>query len=152
MPEYEVVIKNVEPALVASIRDRLASYGDVGRLFGELYAYLGPLGAAGLGAAVWHDGEYKETDVDGEAVAFLNRRVPESNRVRVYELPAAQVASVVHRGPYHAIDQAYAALFQWLEANAYHVAGPDREIYLQGGTDPNDASYVTEIQLPVERV
>jgi effector-binding domain-containing protein len=151
MPEYEVVVKYVEPQLVASVRDRLSSYGEIGRLFGELYGYLGPLGAAGLGGSLWHDGEFKESDVDGEAIAFLSRPVPESGRVKVYELPGATVASLVHRGPYGAIDQAYAALMGWIEANGYRLAGPDREIYLKGGNDPNDPSYVTEIQQPVEK-
>ncbi|OGO13032.1 MAG: transcriptional regulator [Chloroflexi bacterium RBG_13_66_10] len=151
MPEYEVVVKNVEPQLVASVRDRLGSYGEIGRLFGELYGYLGPLGAAGLGASLWHDGEFKESDVDGEAIAFLSRPVPESGRVKVYELPGATVASLVHRGTYGSIDQAYAALMGWIEANGYRLAGPDREIYLEGGTNPDDASYVTEIQQPVEK-
>jgi effector-binding domain-containing protein len=39
----------------------------------------------------------------------------------------------------------------WIEANGYRLTGPDREIYLQGGTDPDDPSYVTEIQQPVEK-
>jgi effector-binding domain-containing protein len=151
MPEYEVVIKNVEPQLVASIRQRLGSYREIGRLFGELYGYLGPLGASGIGGSLWHDGEFKESDVDGEAVAFLAQPVPESGRVKVYELPGATVAALVHRGPYRLIDQAYAALMGWIEANGYRLTGPDREIYLQGGTDPDDPSYVTEIQQPVEK-
>lgn len=151
MPEYDVVIKKVAPQLVAGVRDRLGSYGEIGRLFGELYGYLGPLGAAGLGGSLWHDGEFKESDVDGEAISFLARPVPEAGRVRVYELPAATVAALVHRGTYSSIDQAYAALMGWIEANGYRLAGPDRELYLQGGRDPEDASYVTEIQQPVEK-
>jgi effector-binding domain-containing protein len=121
-------------------------------LFGELYGYLGPLGAAGLGGSLWHDGEFKESDVDGEAIAFLSRPVPEGGRVKVYELPGATVASLVHRGPYRAIDQAYASLMSWIEANGYRLTGPDRELYLKGGADPDDPSYVTEIQQPVEKV
>jgi effector-binding domain-containing protein len=152
MPEYEVVLKDVETQLVASVRDRLASYREIGRLFGELYGYLGPLGAAGIGASLWHDGEFRESDVDGEAVAFLSRPVPESGRVKVYTLPGGRMASLIHRGSFQTIDQAYAALMSWIEANGYRMAGPDREIYLQGGTDPNDASNITEIQQPVEKV
>lgn len=151
MPEYEVVIKKVEPHLVASVRDRLESYAEVGRLFGELFGYLGPLGAAGLGASLWHDGEFKDSDIDGEAVAFLPHAVPESGRVKVYELPGATVASLVYRGKYSLIDQAYAVLMSWIETNGFRLAGPDREIYLTGGTDPNDPTYVTEIQQPIEK-
>ena len=41
----------------------------------------------------------------------------------------------------------------WIEANGYHIAGPNREVYLHC-TSPvrqNDESYVTEIQFPVEK-
>jgi hypothetical protein len=38
-PDYEVVLKEVRPLRVASVRDVLPAYGDVGRLFGELRAY-----------------------------------------------------------------------------------------------------------------
>jgi effector-binding domain-containing protein len=151
MPDYEVVIKKVEPALVASIRERLPSYSDIGRLLGELYAYLGPLGMAGVGASRWHDGEYKEADVDGEAIVFLERPVAGTGRVKVHELPACTMASTVHRGSYSSISRAYAALGKWIEANGYRIAGPDREIYLQGGQGQDEESYVTEIQFPVEK-
>ena len=151
MPDYEVVIKEVEPQWVASVRERLPAYSGIGRLFGELYAYLGPMGAAGVGASRWHDGEYRETEVDGEAVVFLQRSVPASDRVKVYELPPCTMASTVHRGSYRTIGQTHAALMKWIEANGYRFAGPDREIYLQGGGEQDNESYVTEIQLPVEK-
>jgi DNA-binding transcriptional MerR regulator len=44
MPEYEIVLKDVETQLVASVRDRLGSYREIGRLFGELFGYLGRRG------------------------------------------------------------------------------------------------------------
>jgi effector-binding domain-containing protein len=151
MPEYEVVVKAIEPQLIASIRERLPSYSGIGKLFGELYAYLSPLGAAGIGASRWHDGEYKEADVDGEAVVFLQQRVPGTDRVHVCELPACTVASTVHRGSYRTIGQAHAALMKWIESSEYRINGPDREIYLQGGPDQDEETFVTEIQLPVEK-
>ena len=40
MPEYDVVIKQVEPQLVAGVRDTLSSYPEVGRLLREVYNYL----------------------------------------------------------------------------------------------------------------
>jgi len=44
-------------------------------------------------------------------------------------------------------------LLKWIDANGYRIAGPIREVYVQGpepGRDPSD--YVTEIQFPVEQV
>ena len=154
IPDYDVIVKNVEPQLVASLRDTLPSYQHVGQLFEELYTYLQRYGADGLGAAIWHDEGYKASDIDGEAVAYLKNPVPESERIKVYELPAAQIASVVHHGPYNSFDKAYHAALKWIEANGYKVVGPNREVYLYN-TNPvrqDDPSYVTEIQFPVTKI
>src|SRR6266487_4531234 len=40
MSDYDVIVKNVEPQLVASVRGILSSYQDIGRLFGELYGLI----------------------------------------------------------------------------------------------------------------
>ncbi|MBE3560478.1 MAG: MerR family transcriptional regulator [Ktedonobacteraceae bacterium] len=154
MPTYDVIVKHVEPQLVASIRDVVPRYQDVGRLIGELYAYLQQQGTGGgLTAAVWHDEGYKASDVDAEVVIFLKDRVPATERVQVYELPAATMASVIHRGSYATLNQAYDALVRWIETNGYKITGPNRELYLYNVVPvrQDDESYVTEIQFPVEK-
>jgi len=157
MPDYDVVIKQIEPQLVAGVRDTLPNYPAVGRLFDEVYGYLARCGISGLeafGVAIWHDDEYKTSDIDGEAAVYLKQSIPEGERVKVYELPAATMASVIHKGPYNRLSQAYEALGHWIEANSYKIIGPNRELYLYC-TQPvrqDDDSYVTEIQFPVEKV
>ena len=155
MPGYEIVIKQVEPQLVASVRDVVPHYPDVGRLVGEVYAYLGRAGErGGLCAAIYHDGEYRERDVDCEGAVFLERRVPPGGRVKVYELTGTAMASTIHHGGYSGLSQAYRALMEWIAASGYRIAGPERELYLRGPATPgeqNDPGCVTEIQLPVER-
>lgn len=156
MPQYDVVLKQVDAQLVASVRDTLASYSEVGHLFDEIYGYLGRFGINGLtstGAAIWHDDEHKTSNIDGEAAVFLKSPVPASERVRVYELPAATMASVIHKGAYNKFSQAYEAFGRWIEANGYTVVGPNREIYLECSQPvrQDDESYVTEIQFPVAR-
>ncbi len=154
MSNYEVVIKKVEPQLVASARGVVPNYQSVGPLFGELYGHLARFGAMdSLGGSIWHDESYKEKDVDTEAVAYLKNRVPEAGRVKVYELPGGTMACVVHNGAYNKLNLAYEAVGKWIEANGYKIAGPGRELYLHA-TQPvrqDDESYVTEIQFPVEK-
>jgi effector-binding domain-containing protein len=73
--------------------------------------------------------------------------------MQVQELPAATMAATVHHGSYNTIGEGHEAVFKWIEANGYRIAGPDREIYLYN-TMPiclDDPSYVTEIQYPVEK-
>jgi effector-binding domain-containing protein len=152
---YDVVVKQVDPQVVASIRTTLPKYNEVGSLFGELFQALGPnAGQVGVGIAIWHDPGLKESDVDAEAALTLLGSVPESRRMRVYELPGATMASTVHRGPYQTLGDAHDAVMKWSEAHGYRIAGPIREVYLHL-TMParqDDPSDITEIQHPVEKV
>lgn len=156
-PKYEVVIKQVEPQLVASVRDTLPSYLAVSRLFDEVNEYLSSSGIDGLNTireAIWHDNEHKAGDIDGEAVVFLNQAIPEAGRVKVYELPAVTVASLVHHGNYNMLIHAYQSIGRWIEVSNYKITGPNREVYLYcllPLSEDNDSS-VIEIQFPVEKI
>ena len=157
------MLKRVEPVLVASVRAILPNHSASGSLFGEAYEAIEPhvaeaLGphpeAAGQTMVLWYDTEHKDRDVDGAAAFVLRRRVPDSGRMRVHELPAATMAATVHHGSYNTIGAAHKAILTWIEANGYRIVGPDREVYLYN-TVPvrlDDPSYVTELQYPVEKV
>src|SRR5258706_1582832 len=156
MSNYDVILKQVDAQLVAGVRDTLASYPEVGRLFDEVYGHLARCGVNGLsltGAAIWHDNEHKTSDIDGEAVVYLKQPIPANERVRVYELPAATMANVIHKVAVNQFMQAYEALGRWIEANGYTVVGPNREICLEISQPvrQDDDSYVTEIQFPVAK-
>lgn len=75
---------------------------------------------------------------NGEASGF--RQLP----------PSDSVASVIHRGSYETILQAYAAIGAWIEGGGYKIAGPCREIYLYHDR-ANPSGHLTEVQFPVEK-
>jgi DNA-binding transcriptional MerR regulator/predicted transcriptional regulator YdeE len=162
LPRYDVMLKHVQPTLVASVRAILPAHSDSGSLFGEVYDALGPHVAAALGPhpgqggqtmVLWYDTEFKDREVDGAAAFILRCPVPERGRMRVHELPAATVAATVHHGSYATIGQAHEAILTWIEANGYRIAGPDREVYLYNATPIrlDDPSYITELQYPVAK-
>jgi effector-binding domain-containing protein len=152
LPDYEIVIKQVETTRIACVRDIVANYEGFGLLYQELFAALGQhdVVPAGPVMGIYYDEEYKERDVDIEtAVPVTGGSLPKG-RVVLRELPGAQMASLVRQGPYDDFAPAYQALMGWIEANGYRIVGPNREIYLRGpeaGIDP--AEFVTEIQFPV---
>jgi DNA-binding transcriptional MerR regulator len=154
----EVVIKQVDPMLVASVRGLIPNYPSVGTLMGELFKQIGKsfVRPAGPCLSRWHDPEYKESDVDGEAVVPIGRPIKEIDRVKCYTLPSETMACIVHHGAYNSLSQSYDALNAWIVANGYRPAGACREVYLYCGNGRNvrqdDESYVTEIQCPVEKV
>ncbi len=155
MPNYEVVIKKVEPTRVAAIRDTVPAYSQQGGLWNELYAQVGQSGAQFVGPCltVYYDEEYKERDVDVEVCQPIGGPMPAHGRVKVRELPGGTMASAVHNGAYNRIGQAYDAVMRWIGDNGYKIVGPGRELYLRAAQPvrQDDESCVTEIQLPVEK-
>lgn len=155
MPNYDVILKKIEPMKVVSIRETLPNYSAIGRLFKELEDYLHQYGIKkwNYDAAIWHDPEYKEQDVDGEAVLSIESPIPGNDRIKVYDIPGYDsIACVVHHGSYNNITQAYTHLLGSIETNGYRIIGPNREFYIQGGQEQDNESYVTEVQFPVEKV
>ena len=86
--------------------------------------------------------------------------IPETERIWYRRLPAARVASVIHRGPYGGVAHARRALQSWVTAAGLAEHGPIRTLYLQFGAEPElrlppgyvverSADFVTELQLPV---
>jgi len=155
MSTQEVVLKKVPALMVASVRDVVPTYSDIGQLYGEIFAHLGQhrVSPAGPPLAIYHDEEYRERDVDVEAAVPVAGAVPEGERVTSRQLPAVEeVACLVHQGGYEAIGEAYNRLMAWIEANGYRIAGPCREVYVRGPESGGDPStYVTEVQIPVEK-
>jgi len=157
MPTYEVVIKKVPAQRVASVRGIIPTYSQQGELWGELEAYLAQNGVRPSGPCftLYHDAEYKERDLDAEVCEPIDAKLRGNARVKVYDLPAVEtMASVVHQGPFNTLSQAYNALMQWIQASGYRICGPNREIYIKTGEPlrQDDPTYVTEGQLPVEKV
>ena len=155
--KYDVVIKKLEPQRVASLRRIIANPQTVSRMFEELFGYLEKNGVrpAGPSHGIWHDPEYKEKDLDAEVAVPVAQPFTPGEGVASGELPAVLAAAcTIHQGPYEDFPQAYTAIAGWINANGYRMIGPYREIYLRGpGPQPTDpASYVTEIQIPLEKV
>ena len=152
MPDYEVVIKTVDPVLVASSQEAIPDYETIGPVMGRLYngvaahivKHKGQF--AGPGITVWHE------NLKAEATLPIKKAIPEDDDVKVHELPGDQMACLVHHGGFESFPGAYQAGVQWIEANGYEITGPNREVYLQFRPDGDPKDYVTEIQFPVAKV
>jgi DNA-binding transcriptional MerR regulator len=162
LPHHDILLKHVEPLMVASVRAILPNHESVGRLFSEVVAEIGAHvhealgphpGEGGQTLVLWYDMEFKETDVDGAAAFFVRCPVPDSGRMRCHMLPAYTMAATVHHGSYNTINLGHEAILRWIETNGYRIVGPDREINLYNAMPirNDDPTYVTEIQYPVEK-
>jgi DNA-binding transcriptional MerR regulator len=119
---------------------------------GELHATLAAqhITAVGSGGGIFQTELF--TEERGEATIFLPCQGPPRpmGRVTALDVPAAELAVIVHRGPHTGIDLAYGSLGAYVTAHALAVDGPLREYYLTGPADtPDEAAWRTEIGWPI---
>lgn len=90
----------------------------------------------------------------GEATVFIpvDGAVRPVGRVAAFEVPAAELAVIAHRGPLDEIDLTYAELGSYTTRHEISVEGPLRENYLRDAFDtPDAAEWITEIGWPIFR-
>jgi effector-binding domain-containing protein len=157
MPNYDVVLKTVPAMMVASCRVRIPTNDQVpaylAPAYAKVYEYLRTESVKdnGLCLTLWHSPADVYENEDAEAIVAVDRSLPGTDQVKVYELPSTQVASVVHQGNFEDFTQGHAALLEWIDANGYKISGPFREIYIKHDKSKL-ADTTTEIQIPVEKV
>jgi DNA-binding transcriptional MerR regulator len=162
---YDVVLREIEPQLVASLRKVVIEANRVQGMFEQVERYVDKFGARAdkPPLSIYHDREYHEINADIEVAIPLESEIAENEEIRVRELAGIpHAACVVHTGRYATIYQAYNALLSWIEANNYRITGPIREVYLRYSADglgfelpptylvTGSDTFVTELNLSVD--
>lgn len=148
--DYTVELVELAPQPCAVVRGHVAleaipgflgqAYGDVmGVLAGEQVSPAGPPFAR---YHVTGDG------LDVEAGFPVTGPVSPTGRVTAGEQAGGLVATVMHRGDYGKVEQAYRAAEDWLAVNGYVPAGEPWESYLDG---PEVAEPRTVVSLPCRK-
>ncbi len=155
MSSLDVAIKQTDSVRIAEASGVAPGFGheNLNPLFQLLVPQiLGHLARFGVRPGImiaW----YEEPSDDGSIVLHAGfeidgQTVPESDGVRVVDLPSVRVASVVHRGPLDNVVPVYEALVGWVEDSGYQLAGRSRELYHEWNDSHPELS-VTELQLPI---
>ena len=157
---YQIVVKDLPAAIVYSKRmvvESYDSYFEVIPKIGEECVAANP----GLRCVEdppycfieYHDGEYKERDIDielCEAVTDWGVDTPTIKFKRIERVPEA--ACVLHKGPYSELRGAYAAVYKWIDDNDCLPSDNPRESYIDGIWNRGDPSeWLTEVQVPIMR-
>jgi DNA-binding transcriptional MerR regulator len=152
-PPYDVVVKRIAAQRVASIRRVIPSRTAIGSLFRELFLYQQRHDLTVTDRIViWHDPDFRETQIDAEAAFATADPLPPDDHVRAGELPSVEtMASVVYRGPVSGIGQACQAVLGWIETNGYQIAGPERGRSIERGARTGEED-VVELQYPITKV
>lgn len=154
--KYDVTIKTLPERQVASVRQILPSYDREGDLWGIYCQETARMniqdGDPALCTAVYHDGEFKEQDVDVEIQKSVVGTYPDTERVKFKIVPAVQVASATFRGSYEQFNAVNEAVAAWVADNGWTLAGCAFFIYHVSPHDTrNPDEFVTEVCYPVKR-
>lgn len=149
MEKYNVVKKYLAPRKVMSIRKKIATFSDEGQLWQELYEEVGKqqviFATPPSGVSIYHDLEYKESDVDVEVQSEVVGEYQDTKEVKFLEAPAMTIASVTFSGSFDQMPIVSQALATWIDANGYKITGPMLNIsHVSPAQDPNPDNWVNE--------
>jgi DNA-binding transcriptional MerR regulator len=116
----------------------------------ELLGMLEGTAPAGPPGALW-SAEFFQ-DERGEVVAFfpVTTELERGARATMMDIPEAELAVALHRGPLRDLDQTYGALGTYVAEQEVATAGPIREYYLVTPFDtPDETQHRAEVCWPV---
>lgn len=153
---YEVTIKSIPAYKVVALRGVIPAYAREGDLWGRLGEFMDRNGinCTGPSFAMYHDGEYKEENVDVEVASCIDKLEKDREGFTFREVEAvSSMASLMVPGPFTNIDAAYKGFAEWLEKNDYEITGIARQVCHKGPwNEKNEEDYLTEIQMPVNKI
>jgi len=150
----EVKLKKTEPMQVAVI-SHIGPYSQAGKLYGEIAKWLRQkqLRITGPPFGWFYDSpeEVQPQKLRSEVgFPFKGEAKPEGN-IKIKKIPAQEVLSTIHKGPYGEVGPSYKALYQHASEKGYIPSGCPMEIYLNDPMKVSESELLTEIQLPVKK-
>jgi len=153
---YNVTLKTLPERYVASVRQIIPAYDQEGMLWHILMKETAPLnlqdGEPCYTMALFHDGEYKESDVDVEVQKSVKGSYSNTEHVVFKTEPQVLIASATYQGDYDKIDRVSEAVANWVRDNGYDFNGHFFDIYhISPHETQNPDEWVTEVCYPVKR-
>lgn len=95
--------------------------------------------------------EYQEKNIEIEYVEAVEGFGNESENIKFRKVKGVKVVSVVHKGPYATMREAYAFAVKYVKEHNYNIVEGIRESYVHGCWDTEkEEDYITEIQVPIQ--
>jgi effector-binding domain-containing protein len=102
--------------------------------------------------AIFHDSEYKETDVDVEVQKSVRGNYANTEHVVFKVEPPVLIASATYKGGYEKVGEVNEAVANWVRDNGYSFDGASFNIYhVSPHETQNPDEFVTEICYPVKK-
>lgn len=146
-----IVIKRIEPVQVAAMNETLDSALEQSRLWGELINHIDNQQTKRTSPIAIYHTSTREDAIALKVCMPIRKNIQETENIKIEQLPIIeQAACIIHKGTNDTLANAYTAVQQWIEQNQYKVAGPVREVHIEGyHSTLNPEEHVTEIQIPI---
>jgi DNA-binding transcriptional MerR regulator len=156
MINYNVTLKELPKRYVASVRKLIPSYEQEGMLWQILMQETANLrlqdGDPCYTLAIFHDKEYKESDVDVEVQKSVKGSYPNTEHVVFKTEPPVLIASATYKGSYEKVNEVNEAVANWVKDNGYDFNGLSFNIYhISPHETQNPEEFVTEVCYPVKK-
>lgn len=153
--KYNVTLKELPRRTVASVRKVISSYSQEGMLWGILMEETAHLKMQDADPcytlAIFHDGEYKESDVDVEVQKSVKGDYENTENVVFKTVEPIQMASATYKGSYDQIEEVNEAVANWIRDNDYTLDGLSFLIYhVSPHETQNPEEWVTEVCYPIK--
>lgn len=155
--QYEANVKHIEKRLVYSCRGYVADTEKIHDFIKCCSAELAKTNPdVGFSepdycCVIYPDDGYRESNIFVEYAQSVDRVGVDTEIIKFKEIESITAISVIHRGTYDNLRDAYLYAVNWARENGYTFEGEPRERYIHGAWDRKDEKeWVTELQLPVK--
>jgi len=152
---YSIAKKQVAPQPVLVVRRRVKP-SEIAATLGEVLGYVfqhaqsNGIGLAGQPFTRYLDWGPGLLTIEAGMPVTVHAGGTSSGDVRADTLPGGLVATTTHAGPYDKLNEAHAAVQQWIEAEGLNATGAPWEVYVTDPADfPDPKDWKTEIFWPL---
>ncbi len=156
---YQAIIKQLPECIVYSKKMTVPSYDayfEVLPALGEKFKNKYPdlkCTKPGYCFIIYLDEEYKDKDINVEYCEAVNGFKPDFDGIVFKKINSVTAVSVMHKGAYSGLSNAYAYAFKWIEQNGYKASDYPRESYIDGiWNKESEEDWLTELQIPVSKI
>ena len=151
----EIELKKTEEKQVAYIF-YTGPVEDMGDLIGEIVDWMMNQNVEMTGppysAYFTSPAEVAPEDMQYEmGVPFLGE-ASEAGKVKIKNMPAQQVLSTLHKGPYNEVGSVYEILMNKVIDEGYQMTGAPLEIYFNSPMEVPETELLTEVQFPIVKM
>ncbi len=152
---YNVTLKELPKRYVASVRKVIPTYNHEMDLWEILVSETAMLniqnGDPCYTLAIFHDGEYKEEDIDVEVQKSVKGTYKNTENVVFKTVEPIQMASATYNGSYDQVTEVNEVVANWVRDNGYEFNGSSFCIYHVSPHETlNPEEWVTEVCYPVK--